>query len=226
MRSKVVQKPKSYEYSVTYPTIRPGALTAWPFYFSKKEIGHLTIAVFLVVGVGLSFEGFNSSFSMDHLTIILFIVMFTVSFLMHEIAHKVVAQKYGLWAEFRLTLIGAALTLLSVMSPFFKVIAPGAVMVAGSTDRRIAGRTSIAGPITNIILAMALLVALFILPDYFRMLAPITAFNAWITLINLIPFGILDGFKVFTWNKKVWSFAFASSATLTAISALLFLNVI
>ena len=39
-----------------------------------------------------------------------FAVFMTISFLTHEIAHKVTAQKAGLWAEFRLTTWGAVLT--------------------------------------------------------------------------------------------------------------------
>jgi len=120
--------------------------------------------------------------------------------------------------------MGAALTLLSMISPFFKVIAPGAVMIAGSADRRTMGKMSIAGPITNIILALTLLVVYSALPDYSWMLAPITAFNAWIALINLVPFGILDGFKVFIWNKKVWILAFVTSVALAVISGVTLLN--
>ncbi|MBE0520185.1 metalloprotease, partial [Candidatus Bathyarchaeota archaeon] len=34
---------------------------------------------------------------------------------------------------------------------------------------------------------------------------------------NLIPFGILDGFKVFRWNKVVWALAFTASLVLTIV---------
>jgi Zn-dependent protease len=43
-------------------------------------------------------------------------------------------------------------------------------------------------------------------------------FNAWIAVFNLVPFGILDGFKVFQWNKLVWVVAFAASVVLTVVS--------
>ena len=59
-----------------------------------------------------------------------FAAIMTVSFLAHEIAHKVMAQKEGLWAEFRLTTWGAVLTFVSVFLPF-KMIAPGAMMIGG-----------------------------------------------------------------------------------------------
>ena len=41
------------------------------------------------------------------------------------------AQKAGMWAEFRLTTWGAALTFVSVFLPF-KMIAPGAMMIGGN----------------------------------------------------------------------------------------------
>jgi Zn-dependent protease len=43
-------------------------------------------------------------------------------------------------------------------------------------------------------------------------------FNAYVAVFNLIPFGILDGYKIFSWDKKVWALAFAVSAVLTVIS--------
>jgi Zn-dependent protease len=46
----------------------------------------------------------------------------------------------------------------------------------------------------------------------------VAAFNAWIALFNLIPFGIFDGFKIFLWDKKIWTLAFTSSLILTLIS--------
>jgi Zn-dependent protease len=138
---------------------------------------------------------------------------------MHEIAHKITAQRHGLWAEFRLMLIGALLTLLSVVSPL-KFIAPGAVMVSGAADKGTMGKTSVAGPATNIILGTAFLTAALLSDRHSSILAPIAYFNAWIALLNLIPFAILDGQKIFTWNKKIWTLAFGISITLTIFSFL------
>ena len=36
------------------------------------------------------------------------LLVMTMSFLVHEIAHKVMAQQAGMWAEFRLTTWGAS----------------------------------------------------------------------------------------------------------------------
>jgi len=36
----------------------------------------------------------------------------------------------------------------------------------------------------------------------------------------LVPFGILDGFKIFQWDKKTWGIAFAASSILMIINYL------
>mgnify|MGYP001346126515 FL=1 len=98
---------------------------------SPKEIKHLGIAAALVIGIGYSMFLYYFGFGFwSSLAAALFAVFMTASFLIHEIAHKVMAQKAGLWAEFRLTTWGAILTFASVFLPF-KMIAPGAMMIGG-----------------------------------------------------------------------------------------------
>lgn len=206
------QKQSSYKYTITLgPTVRMGK----QIYFSPKEIRHLAIASLLVVGIGLSSGIF---IQMDQpLMIALCAVILTASFFTHEIAHKITAQRRGLWAEFRLTLIGAVITLISIIS-IFKIISPGAVMIAGSARREDIGKISIAGPATNIILSTMLLSVAFLPTEYALVLLLGAAINASIALFNLIPAGILDGFKIFAWNKKIWTSAFILSLALTVLS--------
>lgn len=125
------QKPIEYTYASVKPTQRQ-------LHFSNKELGHLALATILVVGVGLSLD-FESNTNESYLLLALSVVAFTASFLLHEIAHKTVAQKFGLWAEFRLTVTGAMITALSIALPF-KFIFPGAVMVAGAATEEQWGR--------------------------------------------------------------------------------------
>jgi Zn-dependent protease len=47
------------------------------------------------------------------------------------------------------------------------------------------------------------------------------AFNAWIALFNLIPFAIMDGLKVFRWNKLVWAVTFTASLALTVYTLIM-----
>jgi Zn-dependent protease len=214
--SAMGQGPNSFEYTVTFGQPRRGK---GRIYFSPKELKHLAVAALLVIGIGLSY-GLYSDISGQGwvFTVAAFTVILTVSFFMHEIAHKVTAQRRGLWAEFRLTLWGAALTLISVITPFFKLISPGAVMISGSARNDEIGKISIAGPAVNLILASVLLGAAFLPSPYSGMLFLGAFFNAWIAVFNLIPFGIFDGFKIFSWDKKVWALAFAASAALTVFS--------
>ena len=209
-----VQKP--YQYSITYVPVETA--TRGRVYFSFKEIKHLSIAALLVAGIGASWGIYSYT---DPLILTLFAVVFAASFLAHELAHKFTAQKSGLWAEFRLTLFGAALTLLSIVSPLFKIISPGTVMIGGFFERGKVGKISVAGPLTNIVLSVAFLLAAFLVPVGNIIFLPGFAINAWIAFFNLIPFGILDGFKVFSWNKMVWALAFATSLILTIASYML-----
>jgi len=214
----ILQKEKPYEYTITYSQ-KPPAKT---FRFSQTEIKHLTLGALLVMGVGLSFIPNILDLSASNIPEILFslIIIFTFSFLLHEIAHKLSAQHYGLWAEFRLTLFGALLTLISMLPfAFFKIISPGAVMISGPITRKEAGKTALAGPLTNITLSTIFTAVAL---GAWSTIWIIAAFGAWINaiiaLFNLIPFSIMDGLKVFRWNKAVWALAFTASLILTIIS--------
>jgi Zn-dependent protease len=216
----VFQEPSSYEYRVTYgaPRRAKGRI-----YFSPKELKHLALGTLLVIGISLSF-GFGA-LGQENWAVVLsaLAVVITLSFFTHEIAHKFTAQRRGLWAEFRLTVWGAILTCISIFLPF-KIISPGAVMLSGPASMDEIGKISIAGPVTNLALSTAFLGLTFV-PSSDPWVSWIFAigafFNGYIALFNLIPFGILDGFKIFHWNKTVWALAFAVSVVLTVISGFL-----
>lgn len=214
----VVQKQKPYEYTVSYSP----RFQAKKFRFSQKELKHLTVGALLVMGVGLSFipQFPDPSVRMTPEILLSLAIIFTFSFFVHEIAHKLSAQRYGLWAEFRLTLFGALLTLLSMIPfAFFKIISPGAVMIAGPITKKESGKTALAGPLTNITLSTICTAVVAMCASNTVMV--IAGFGVWINaiiaLFNLIPFGILDGFKVFRWNKPVWALAFTASLILTIV---------
>jgi Zn-dependent protease len=217
----VVRSPKSYQYSVTFS--QPRNLTG-KVRFSVKEIKHLAVAAALVTGIGLSLALYPAIFgdadSASLTAVSVYAVVLTLSFFAHEIAHKVTAQKHGLWAEFRLTMWGAVLTLVSVLSPVFKIISPGAMMVGSSPDRTEMGKVSLAGPAVNIFLSAVLFGgALFsgtLAPDIAVVLLLAAFLNGFMAVFNLVPFGILDGYKIFSWNKRIWAVAFAMSAALAA----------
>jgi len=218
----ITQKQRPYEYTITYV---PKETPRQKIHFSSREIRHLAIATVLVIGIGLSVGMFPDYAKIwEPIMLAAFTAILTTSFFTHELAHKIAAQRKGLWAEFRLTLMGAILTLLSTISPLFKIISPGAVMIGGLIDRENMGKISIAGPATNITLSTIFLAAAFLIPQCNVILFLGAAFNAWIALFNLIPFGILDGFKVFLWNKKIWGSAFIASLILMIMSYGFFLQ--
>jgi len=190
------------------------------FGFSPKEVKHLAVGTLLVAGVGLS-VGLYDILEMGFQPQILagLTITFTLAFLLHELSHKIEAQRLGLWAEFRLTMFGALITLVSIFLPVFKIISPGAVMISGPVSREIAGKTAIAGPLTNIVLSSVFLPFYFYSSWPFHIIAIWgAALNAWIALFNLLPFGMMDGLKVFWWNKIVWSITFVISGVLTVVT--------
>jgi len=215
----VVKSKTPYEYEVVYtPMHRKTSQVIW---FSTKELQHLVISTLLVVAIGFSFLGYIAS-PIDPIYLALLVIIFTLSFLAHEMAHKFTAQRYGLWAEFRIILIGALLTLISIFTPPpFKIISPGAVMIAGFVEKDVFGRVAVAGSATNVVLSAFLLgIAHFIssTTQLYIVLAYSGFINAWMALFNLIPIGLLDGAKVFFWNKKIWFLTFAASTVLTLYS--------
>jgi Zn-dependent protease len=175
---------------------------------------HLILAALLVVGVGLTLPYMVYT---DFTMLALLSTTFAGSFFVHEIAHKFMAQRYGLWAEFRLTLMGIFLTLLSLLPTYFKIIGPGAVMVSGNASRQTIGKTSIIGPTTNIMLAAAFCATTLLL-TYNRVFPLIAFYNVLIAVFNLIPLGVLDGYKVFLWDKKIWALMFTISIALVAVA--------
>jgi Zn-dependent protease len=207
------QAPSDYKYTVTFghPQRAKGRI-----YFSPKELKHLAVAALMVVAIGLSTGLYSDTFAQVEwfYAVGAFTAILTVSFFLHELAHKFTAQRQGLWAEFRLTLWGAALTLVSVLTPLFKIISPGAVMISGAARKGEIGKISIAGPATNLVLSMVMFGLAFAPTLYVGIFFFGAFFNAWLAVFNLLPVGILDGYKIFSWDRRVWALAFAAAVAL------------
>lgn len=138
---------------------------------------------------------------------LLFVVsLFTagLGFLLHELAHKVVAQKYGCHAEFRA--FDQMLYLAVGLAVFIGFIfaAPGAVMIRGMITRKENGFISAAGPLTNYVLGIIFLFLAQLVPQYAWIFTIGFSINMWLGLFNMIPFGNLDGLKVLHWNRAAW----------------------
>jgi Zn-dependent protease len=85
----------------------------------------------------------------------------------------------------------------------FKFIALGAVMI-GLSDRSKFGRVALIGPLTNLVMGFAFLFLWAFFGSFSLYFVVGTSFIGWIALFNLMPFGVLDGQKIFEWNKIVW----------------------
>jgi Zn-dependent protease len=141
-------------------------------------------------------------------------------FLLHEMAHKFVAQKYGAWAEFRIFPLGLVLALVFSFLGFV-FAAPGAVYIQGRIGKRENGLISVAGPATNLGFG-ALCVALgYLFPissDLAIVLNLVGSINLFLALFNLIPITPLDGSKVVRWNLPIYLIVVVASGALLLIS--------
>jgi len=211
-KTKIPRQPEpvtistpSTSYSVQYAWgLPPKQPTFW---FSPTEVKHVIIGLVLVSAVGLSLRRSLQIIGINNFSLVLLAVaLFTLGFILHELAHKFSAQSHGLWAEFRLSTLGVLITTLSVFSPI-KFIAPGMVLIAGMAGSEVVGRVALAGPLTNLIIAFLAMLVSFAIPAgaLHHVLALGCWVNSYMALFNLIPFGDFDGLKVFKWNKVIWA---------------------
>jgi Zn-dependent protease len=158
-----------------------------------------------------------------------------LGFVLHELAHRVVARNYGAEAHF---VANNGWLLLSVVIAFagFFIAAPGAVWHRGYLTPRQGGLIALAGPVANLVLSVVFLIGLILLAAG---VVPATewafdlcfigfSLNAWIGLFNMIPAGPFDGAKVLEWSPLVFGITVAIGILLTfvlgrgpALSALL-----
>lgn len=202
--------------------------------FTREEIRDMAIAVAaLTLFYALSITR-PMGWSLDSLMLFIPIsfVGVGIGFILHEMGHKIVAQRFGFFSEFRRWDYGLILGLLSIPLGFM-IFAPGAVYF-GSYGRMVTdeenGKISIAGPLVNIVLALVFLALTLTLRPYLSLenagmmyillLTMVLAFNinSFLALFNMLPIPPLDGSKVIRWNVPIYVVVLAVAGLLTYIS--------
>ena len=174
---------------------------------SEAEIKDL-IKAWLAISLAFALLLSSSAFSIDfYFKFILSALTVGTGFLLHELGHKIVAQRYGCFAEFRS--FDSMLVFAVIMAIFtpFVFAAPGAVMIEGKVNKRKNGLISAAGPIVNLALALIFLALIFLgLPKLFKEVA-LYGFmiNSWLALFNMLPLWQFDGYKIWKWNKIAYT---------------------
>ncbi|WP_400256752.1 site-2 protease family protein [Methanomethylophilus alvi] len=196
--------------------------------FSTREVREIMISVivlslaFMVMfcrsgSVKNYFEYYLGNIWVIGMFLIMFVLVM-LSFVLHEMGHKFVAQDMGYWSEYRMYPMGLFLSL--VISMFgFLIAAPGAVYISGrNISGKDNGKISIAGPLVNMVLAVigiagCLLLnhSAFVVPFYLLM-----SLNGSLALFNMLPFPPLDGSKILAWDKKIYFVCLAISVLLFA----------
>jgi Zn-dependent protease len=158
-----------------------------------------------------------------------------IGFILHEMAHKFTAIRFGYWAEFRKdnTMLVVAVAMAALVG--FVFAAPGATVIytnpyeGRGLTREENGKISASGPVMNLLLCIAFAALLLAGGGLAalrtgNLLAQIglagIQINAMIATFNLIPISILDGTKVWAWNKAVFAVLIIASVAIlyTAVS--------
>ena len=177
--------------------------------FKKKELFELFkawLAISLAFGILLTPTLTNDFGSVNGFLIAFSISMITVGlgFVVHELAHKLTAQRFYCSAEFKANDI---MLLLAVIMSFagFVLAAPGAVWIKGGVNKKQNGIISFAGPFSNFVLALLFLPGLFLASGLlFIFFFQGFLINSWLGLFNMIPLAPFDGLKIYKWNKIIY----------------------
>ncbi len=191
--------------------------------FSRTELLHLTVGIAaLTLAFSFLLDGDTGAarFVPDAMDLVASLVAVATGFVLHEMAHKVVAQHYGHWAEFRAQFTGLGITVLLAATLRLILAAPGAVLIQGRVTPRENGLISLVGPGTNLVVAVGTWIPL--LPSFGmdleasgpRILHVVAFVNALLAVFNLIPFGNLDGRKVMRWNALAYGAVAVAAAAL------------
>ncbi len=194
-----------------------------------NEAMHLVISVVAIsVGFTLAFvsPGLVLVYPGESLLFMVAVLVTVGSgFILHEMGHKLTAIYYGAQARFIMSVQGLIFTLATSLFGVLLAL-PGATYILTPIKPREYGITSLAGPMINVALTFFFLALDTVAPvrQFFSFLYTTApglqgfgivggtlmvwrfgaAINIWLGLFNMIPALILDGSKVYRWNKWLW----------------------
>jgi Zn-dependent protease len=207
--------------------------------WSRRELLDLGIGVaaitvcFALIRAPLEFPDRIVAAFTDGWTLLASFFAVSTGFVLHELGHKVLAHRYGHWAEFRADVRTLLVSVgLAAFFPFF-IAAPGAVWIQGRPPPREYGLVSLVGPGVNVVMAAVAYGAYKLMEaidpvfgvnqgPLELILAMVAVVNAFLAVFNLIPLnlpflGSLDGLKVWRWSRIAWAVSFAASAALLVV---------
>ena len=134
-----------------------------------------------------------------------------IAFIVHEMAHKFTAMKYGYWAEFQMNSMMLVVAVAMAALAGIVFAAPGATVIYGNyISREENGKISLAGPVSNLILIIPFAAMIFLGQTTGPAIIAIIGLvgvkvNAMIAAFNLLPIGPLDGAKILSWNPVIFA---------------------
>jgi Zn-dependent protease len=186
--------------------------------FYRDELRDLAVAW---LALGLAFALFLEPATLQRMlngagafgrTFLLSMLTVGVGFLLHELAHKVVAVQFGQVAAFRADYGMLALAVGGALAGIF-FAAPGAVYHRGRITIRQNGLVAVAGPVTNLVLAVLFAVPFLLVGGFVGEVARLGLLvNVFRAAFNLIPFGRVDGKTVRKWDTGVFVLVLGVSA--------------
>lgn len=185
------------------------------FRFTGRELRDLAVAWFALgvaftifldretLGEALSTPGADVGVTVG-LVLVRALITVGIGFLLHELAHKAVAVRFDQIAEFRADYNMLGLAVVAALAGFL-FAAPGAVYHQGRITDRENGLIALAGPVTNVALAV-LFLPLTTLGGYLGAVGSLGVLvNVLLAAFNMVPYGPLDGKTVLAWNRAVYA---------------------
>lgn len=179
---------------------------------TRRERSDLLIA-WIAISIAFSLIFIRGGVTLEAFLVFLLISMVTVGigFILHEMAHKFTAMRYGYWAEFRKDnlMLLVAVAMAALVGVVFA--APGATVIYGTyITREQNGKISAAGPAVNLVLCAVFAILSGVAGLLSIPLLSLTGMvglqvNAMIAAFNMLPVSVLDGKKVLAWNPAVFA---------------------